>query len=85
VYKFGAGWCNPCKMVKLDGLSQEFPNIEFKTIDVDDFPDLAKQYKIKSLPTIIVLFNDTEVDRIVGVEKIDVIRKKITNRILDIC
>ena len=77
--KFGAQWCAPCH--KLDTiliqLHQDLPNLAIENIDVDDKPDLARLYKIKTLPTLIMLQNQIEVDRLTGLTSIEEIKKRL--------
>lgn len=74
--KFGAGWCSPCKMMgkTLASILPEFPEINYQDIDVDDYPDLSKEYKIKSVPTVILFKDGKEDQRIVGNVKSDALR-----------
>jgi thioredoxin 1 len=84
--KFGATWCAPCKTVSgtIKKVEQEFPTIKFSEIDVDDNPGLAKDYKIKSVPTVI-LFKDGEIiTQMVGALKIDALRKVLRDNVKDI-
>lgn len=55
VGKFGATWCGPCKALApiLEQVSQEFPNISFVDIDVDQSPALAAEFNIRSVPTLV--------------------------------
>lgn len=66
---FFATWCGPCKMVAPE-LEAVAPTLEGKAdvvkIDVEEVPDLAKQYKVMSVPTILVMKNNEEVSRVVG-------------------
>lgn len=75
--KFGAVWCAPCKTLepKLQKMEAEFPNIAFYSVNVDDDPGLAKQYKIRSVPTVILLRDGQEVTRIAGAALINPLRK----------
>lgn len=52
---FFASWCGPCKLLKpiLYNLQNTYPNLEIEEYDVDEFSELVKEYKIKSVPTII--------------------------------
>lgn len=50
IIKFGAVWCAPCKALDpiLDTLPDDIPVIRY---DIDDVPDLAAQYHVRSVPT----------------------------------
>ena len=76
--KFGAQWCGPCKIVntQLDKMKLEFETINFISVDVDDNPELAKEYGISSLPTVILIRDGKVVDKFVGAVKIEPMRKK---------
>jgi len=75
--KFGAEWCGPCKMLepKLNKLGEEYPDVNFVSINVDDDPALAKKFQIRSLPTVILLNNGDEVTRVIGASLITPLRK----------
>lgn len=65
ILKFQATWCNPCKALSasLKGIDIGAP---IEELDVDSDRDLAIQYGIRSVPTLVLIKNDAEVDRIVG-------------------
>ena len=67
---FWAPWCSPCRILKstMEQLSQQSNN-QYKVValDVDVSSELANQYKISSLPTVIVFKNGKETSRLVGV------------------
>lgn len=77
--KFGAQWCAPCHKLDpiLTQLHQDLPNLAIKTIDVDDEPDLARQYKVRTLPTLVVLKDQVEVSRLTGLTSIEEIKKRL--------
>ena len=73
VLYFSAGWCSPCKSFRpvLESLQTEMP-ITF--IDIDISSQTAAQYNVRSIPTTIVVQNEMEIGRIVGVTSKENIR-----------
>lgn len=69
VYDFYADWCNPCKSLAsiLEKVTSE-RNIEVKKINIEeDMEDLAIEYGIRNIPTVIVIDdNDNELKRFTG-------------------
>lgn len=64
VVDFYAPWCGPCKALapQLANLARERTDVTFIKIDVDQFP----QFGIRSMPTILIYKNGSEVKRVVG-------------------
>ncbi len=83
--KFGATWCAPCKVVakSIDKIKTEFSEVKFQEIDVDDNPTLAKDYKIRSVPTVILFKNGEEITRLIGSVKVDALRKALRDVLKD--
>lgn len=54
---FFATWCGPCRMVGpiLEEIAQEREDIKVCKIDVDQEPELAAQYRVVSIPTLVVM------------------------------
>ena len=76
---FNANWCGPCRMLKpiLEELAEEETDAKIVSINIDDEEELAEEYKVFSIPCL-VLFNDgKEVKRSVGLIPKDDIRKMI--------
>ena len=63
-----ATWCGPCKMLApvLDEISEEITTTKFFKIDVDDNEDVAREYKVMSIPTVLVFENGNLINTIVG-------------------
>ncbi|MFB6084897.1 MAG: thioredoxin family protein [Halorientalis sp.] len=70
---FYADWCGPCKTQDpiLEELETEWENVEFEKVNVDEQQDVANEYQVRSLPTLIVENEDGIVDRFVGVTQAD--------------
>jgi len=76
---FYADWCGPCKTQDpiLDELEAEWENVDFEKVNVDEEQDVANEYQVRSLPTLIVENDDGIVDRFVGVTQADDIEKAL--------
>ena len=66
---FWAEWCGPCKMLApiLDELAGEYDGrIRIGKVNIDDYQDLAVQYGIRSIPTLLLFNKGSVADQIVG-------------------
>ena len=65
---FWATWCGPCRMLApiLEELSGQHPELKIVKVDVDENRDLALQYGIESIPTLLVFKGGQVADRSVG-------------------
>jgi thioredoxin 2 len=66
-----APWCGPCRMVApiIDELAAEMAGrIRFAKVNVDENPATASRFSVRSIPTLLVIRDGREVDRIVGVQ-----------------
>ena len=54
---FFATWCGPCRMIApfVEEIAAEHPEYIIAKIDVDECPDLAREFGIESIPTLVVL------------------------------
>lgn len=67
---FSAPWCGPCRMMEpiLDQVNAQMKQkIQVVKINTDNYPQLASQYQVHALPTLVLFKNGQAVDRIEGV------------------
>lgn len=66
---FWAVWCGPCQMIApvVHELAEEMPEIKVGKVNVDEQMELSRQYRVMSIPTLIIFKDGKEVKRIVGV------------------
>ena len=67
---FYADWCGPCKMMSpiIDKIAEEKPEIKVGKINVDDNQELAMEYGVMSIPTILIIKNGQLQKSFVGVQ-----------------
>jgi thioredoxin 1 len=70
---FYADWCGPCKTQDpiLEEVTADYPDVDFQKVNVDEQQDVANEYQVRSLPTVIVENDDGVVERFVGVTQRD--------------
>ena len=73
---FYANWCGPCKMLAPE-LERVESNVKVVKIDVDEFEELAREYGVMSIPTLILFENSKEIKRNIGFMDKDKIQKFI--------
>lgn len=65
---FWAPWCAPCRMVVpiIEEIADERSDIKVGKINVDEQPELASQFHVMSIPTLVVMKNGKIVNQVMG-------------------
>jgi len=65
IVRFTASWCGPCKMLAktLEEVDSKLP---IEVVDIDVFPDVAAEFGIRSVPTLVIVEDNIPSKRIVG-------------------
>ena len=71
--QFSATWCGPCKALTQTLQSSEL-TIPIGKVDIDDAPALSTEFKIRSVPTLILFRNGKEVNRTMGAKPMSKIK-----------
>ena len=63
ILRFTASWCGPCKSM---AMNLETANLGFpiEVVDIDTHPDVAAEYGIRSVPTLVLMDENIQIDRI---------------------
>lgn len=65
---FWAPWCGPCRMIApvLEEIAAEHPELRVAKVNVDEEMELAKQFKVASIPMLVVMKNGQVVRKDIG-------------------
>lgn len=75
VIKFGAEWCNPCKLMKgtMEALMQKYnsenSDVSVLDIDIDKNSEMALEYNVRSIPFIVFKKDGDIVEKLTGVKQ----------------
>ena len=75
---FTATWSGPCQKFKpiMNEIASEGHSVQF--IDIDSQGALAQQYNVRSVPTVIIESNGSEVDRLIGATSKEIVLERLS-------
>lgn len=80
VVDFWAEWCQPCQIIAsyIDFLARDYAGrLVVASVDVDENPQTPQRFQVKGLPTLLLLYQGREVERIVGVASYAEIQEQV--------
>ena len=79
VVDFWASWCGPSMMLApvMEALEPEVSGVKFCKVNVDDERDLAMEFQIESIPTLLCVKGGKVVKRLVGYREKDALKKEL--------
>ncbi|MFW6230403.1 MAG: thioredoxin [Nanoarchaeota archaeon] len=80
IVDFWAEWCGPCQMMGpvFEELSKDYEGkLKFAKVNTEEHPDLANQFGIQGIPSLVVTKDGKEVNRIVGFAPKPLLKQKI--------
>ncbi len=80
IVDFWAAWCSPCQVMGpiFEEVSKKFEGkVKFLKVDIDENQKLAVQYRVMSIPTLIIFKEGEPKESLIGVQQAEVLEKKL--------
>lgn len=77
IIDFYADWCGPCKM--LGRVLEQLENIDIIKINVDEYEELAKEYKVMSIPYLLIIKDGEIKKELIGFRSKEDLEEEIKN------
>ncbi|BDU50529.1 thioredoxin [Haliovirga abyssi] len=83
IVDFWAEWCMPCRMVApiLEELSEELENVKISKLNVDEVGEIAAEFGIRSIPTLLFFKGGKIIDKSVGAMPKETLKIKIESHL----
>lgn len=82
--EFGAEWCGPCKNQEpiLDQIASEYSDkLIVAKVDIDDAPGAVSRFKIRSVPTLLLIQNEQVLEQKVGLTNLSTLKKILNEKL----
>lgn len=68
---FWATWCGPCQMIApvVDKIAEEMKSVKICKVNIDEQPELAQQFRVMSIPTLVVVKDGKVVNNSIGFQQ----------------
>ena len=83
---FWAAWCAPCRMIApiFEKLADKYgQDINFAKVNVDEAPELAAKFGIRSIPTLLLIKDGNIVEQVVGARPYEYLARILSTHIAD--
>lgn len=68
VIDFYADWCGPCQMIsrEIKEIAKQYKDLTIYKVNIDEFPDMAMEYDVLSIPTLLFIKDNEIKDEVIG-------------------